>query len=99
MDVKAFDFVPVIEKLQFVGEKAETKVNCLIVVIFFSDSGVRNTMLCRNYVDVHYLHQLRGHVSNILTDDQGIFLGRTCWKNCDFLLGVKADPAIHREKN
>lgn len=29
MDVKAFDFVPVIEKLQFVGEKAETKIECI----------------------------------------------------------------------
>lgn len=42
-------------------------------------------MLCRNYVDVYCLHQLRGHVLNILTGDQGVFLNRTCRKKYEIL--------------
>lgn len=42
-------------------------------------------MLCRNYVDVYCVHQLRGHVLNILTDDQGIFLSLICWKKYEIL--------------
>jgi hypothetical protein len=44
MSVKAFEFVSVIETLQPVGEKAQTKVNQGSNYCEFFDSGVRNAV-------------------------------------------------------